>query len=191
MGRFVRLARIVPDYGRTALRGWLGHRAPGRGPHRVAQAVVVGEEGVLLTVRAELRGWELPGGVVDPGELSTETVVREVREETGIDVEIEWEVGTWTRTGFLPHRVTVFRCRPVSGTPTPSAETPRVAWWDPQALPTATLFPWYWEPLAAGLSGEADPVERTEHQGLRAIAAGMAIDLRMRWSDDRTGGGAR
>lgn len=183
MSRWVRLALLLPDYAQTAFMGALSHKLPGSRPRRVAQAVVVGEEGVLLAVRSNLRGWELPGGTIDPGESPEAAAVREVREETGLEVEIERAVGSWTRTGFLPHTAWVFRCRPLGGTLTPSHETPRVAWWDPEALPE-TLFPWYREPLAQALEVATPPVERNEHQGLRAIAAGMAIDLRMRLSND-------
>lgn len=183
-GRAVRLARLLPDYALTAWSGLFGHHLPHSVPRRVAQAVVVGEEGVLLTVRVDLRGWELPGGTIDPGESPEAAVIREVREETGLTVDVERVVGTWTRTGFLPHTAYVFRCRPQAGVLTPSLETPRVAWWSPDALPD-TLFPWYREPLAAGLAERAPQLERAEHQGLRAIAAGMRIDLRMRLSDDQ------
>jgi len=183
LSRWVRLAQLLPDYAETALKGAFGHKLPGGGPRRVAQAVIVGDEGVLLTVRRDLRGWELPGGTIDPGETPEAAVVREVREETGLEVEIERPIGRWTRTGFLPHTAWIFRCRPLSGMLTPSPETPRVAWWDPEALP-GTLFPWYREPLAQGLAEAGPPIERHEHQGLKAIAAGMAIDLRMRLSND-------
>ncbi|MCP3984905.1 MAG: NUDIX hydrolase [bacterium] len=180
MSRWLRLALLLPDYAQTAFHGVFSHRLPGGAPRRVAQAVVVGDEGVLLSLRPELHGWELPGGTIDPGESPEAAVVREVREETGLEVEIDWEVGTWTRTGFLPHTAWIFRCHPLGGTLTPSAETPEVVWWDPEALPE-TLFPWYREPLVQGLAAAGPPVERTEHQGLRAIAAGLAIDLRMRF----------
>ncbi|WP_445486896.1 NUDIX hydrolase [Niallia sp. 03133] len=34
------------------------------------------------------RGWELPGGQVEQGETIKEAVLREVKEETGIDIEL-------------------------------------------------------------------------------------------------------
>jgi 8-oxo-dGTP diphosphatase len=39
--------------------------------------------------------WGAPGGFVERGEHPSETVVREVREETGLDVEITGYLGTW------------------------------------------------------------------------------------------------
>lgn len=48
-------------------------------------------ERILLIKRGRppLQGyWSLPGGMVDLGETLAETVVREVREETGLEVEV-------------------------------------------------------------------------------------------------------
>jgi mutator protein MutT len=53
-------------------------------------AVVVDGNRVLLIKRGQppLQGhWSLPGGVVEIGETLREAVVREVREETGLEVE--------------------------------------------------------------------------------------------------------
>jgi 8-oxo-dGTP diphosphatase len=53
-------------------------------------AVVVNGDRVLLIKRGQppLQGqWSLPGGVVEIGETLREAVVREVREETGLEVE--------------------------------------------------------------------------------------------------------
>jgi 8-oxo-dGTP diphosphatase len=38
-------------------------------------------------------GWTLPGGGMEPGELPEQTTVREVREETGYDVELDGLLG--------------------------------------------------------------------------------------------------
>ncbi len=40
--------------------------------------------------------WALPGGGHEPGETIAQTVVREVKEETGYDVEVETLTGTYT-----------------------------------------------------------------------------------------------
>lgn len=61
-------------------------------PVECAGAVVRDEAGRLLLVR---RGrppaeglWSLPGGRIEPGETAAAAAVREVREETGLDVEV-------------------------------------------------------------------------------------------------------
>ena len=53
-------------------------------------AVLLDESGenVLLTRRADNGQWCLPGGRVEPGESVAEACVREVREETGIQVQV-------------------------------------------------------------------------------------------------------
>jgi 8-oxo-dGTP pyrophosphatase MutT (NUDIX family) len=149
----------------------------------VVQAVILREGRVLLAVRSDLRGWELPGGAKQPGESDAAALAREVREETGLEVEILRHVGDYQRSGFRPHLARVFACRVLGGVERPSPETPRLGWFDP-AGPPATLFPWYRAPLADALAGHDAPVSRREHQGIGHVLAGLAIDLRMRISDD-------
>lgn len=43
--------------------------------------------------------WALPGGRTEPGETVEETVVREVKEETGLDVEILKKIGEYHENG--------------------------------------------------------------------------------------------
>jgi 8-oxo-dGTP diphosphatase len=62
-----------------------------------AVGAIVLEKGEILLVRRDhapaLGQWSLPGGRVEWGEALREAVVREVREETGIDIEVEGLAG--------------------------------------------------------------------------------------------------
>jgi len=178
-----RLASAVPAYARIAWWGLVAPRVQGAQTLLVVQAVILREGRVLLAVRSDLRGWELPGGTPQPGESDAAALAREVREETGLEVEILRRVGDYQRSGFRPHVARVFACRVRGGSERPSPETPRLMWFDVHS-PPATLFPWYREPLADALAGHPEPVARREHQGAARVLAGLAIDLRMRISDD-------
>ena len=182
---WLRLAGALPSYVRIAWWGLASPMAEKR-PLVVVQAVVLTDEGILLTVRSDLRGWELPGGNLEGSETPEEALVREVREETGLEVAIERRVGDYVRTGFRPHTAKVYLCRVASGGLRTSGETRAVRWFQKDALPT-TLFPWYLAPLSDALASEVEPVQREEHQGLDAIWAGVRIDLAMRYSRDRAG----
>jgi len=186
MGVLQRLAGIVPSYASIAWWGLVTPRTVEREALIVVQGVVLADEGVLLTTRRDLRGWELPGGNVDPGESSEAAMRREILEETGIEVAVEGHVGDWVRTGFRPHTARIYRCRVVGGELRPSAETPDVRWFPLTRLPD-TLFPWYHEPLAEALLDRDAPIESHEHQGLACIWAAMKIDIRMRLQDDYAG----
>jgi 8-oxo-dGTP diphosphatase len=182
VSRLLRLAGALPCYARIA---WWGLVAPRweRAPLTVHQAVIVGDRGVALAMRDELRGWELPGGRALPGESGEAALCREVGEETGLAIDVLAHVGDYCRTGFRPHTARVYRCAAVGGALRPSDETPAVAWFDPIALPR-TLFPWFRGPLADALAALPEPVRVDERQGWRHVLAGLAIDLATRWSGD-------
>jgi 8-oxo-dGTP pyrophosphatase MutT (NUDIX family) len=185
-GLFRRLVAAAPNYLKIAWHGLVSPRVGKREPVAVSQAVILSDGQVLLAVRRDLRGWELPGGHLEPGESSEVGLIREVREETGHDVAIERHVGEYVRTGFRPYTASVFTCRITGGALRPSVETPVVRWFDVDALPE-TLFPWFREPLADALVARPEPVARCNYQGAAAVWAGFKIDLRMRLSDDRAG----
>ena len=180
MGRFARLARLPVDYASLAWWGLVSPRVVEREGLVVLQGVVCSEQGVLLALRRELQGWELPGGAARSGETDEEALRRELHEETGLEVHVDSLSGTYVRTGFRPHTARVFRCSVSGGALRPSKETPRVAWFPTDALPS-TLLPWFRGPLLDALHESSRPVERREHQGLAAILAGLRIDLGNRW----------
>lgn len=63
-------------------------------------AIVRDEHGrVLMIHKTDNDKWALPGGGHEIGESIADTVVREVKEETGYDVEVDTLTGTYTNPG--------------------------------------------------------------------------------------------
>ncbi|MDX5474727.1 MAG: NUDIX hydrolase [Bacillaceae bacterium] len=57
--------------------------------HIVSAAVIVlNEQNEILLIKGPRRGWEMPGGQVEEGEPFTAAAIREVKEESGVDIEI-------------------------------------------------------------------------------------------------------
>jgi ADP-ribose pyrophosphatase YjhB (NUDIX family) len=67
-------------------------------PLAVNVAVIDEQHRVLLTRREDFEVWCLPGGTVDEGESLAEAAIREVREETGFEVQLEHLVGLYSRS---------------------------------------------------------------------------------------------
>ncbi|OTW85492.1 NUDIX hydrolase [Bacillus toyonensis] len=63
-----------------------------------AGGFVFNKEGeVLLQKRGDFNAWGFPGGAMEIGESAAETAIREIKEETGYDVEIHELIGVYTK----------------------------------------------------------------------------------------------
>lgn len=112
-------------------------------------AIVLNERGELLLVhKTDNDLWTLPGGAVDVGESVGHAVIREVEEETGVDVEVTGLVGLYTDPGHVMAYDEVrqqfsmcFTTRMAGGEPTTSSETKEVAFVDPSKLDSLNIHP--------------------------------------------------
>jgi len=109
-------------------------------------AVIVDPAGrVLLQRRSDDGQWGLPGGAIEPGEEPAEALVREVHEETALDVVPERIVGVYSGPEFRVRYPNgdeamivsiTFACRPMGGEPRVNdEESLEVRYFAPDALP--------------------------------------------------------
>ena len=101
-----------------------------------AAGVIVDDQGRVLLVKhayGELN-WELPGGGGEPGESAEETAHREVREEVGVQLEVERISGIYWDPAESAHHF-AFRARHRGEPRVASPEITDVAWFSPDRLP--------------------------------------------------------
>jgi ADP-ribose pyrophosphatase YjhB (NUDIX family) len=114
-------------------------------------AAVEDDQGrILLIHKTDNDLWALPGGGHEIGEYIAETVVREVKEETGYDVEVTGIIGTYTNPGHVmayddgevrQQFSIAFSARLVGGEPRTSGESKRVEWVGPAEAAKLPMHP--------------------------------------------------
>ena len=109
--------------------------------HKVSvAALVTNDDGKILLVNSPWRGWEYPGGLIEPGETFQEALHREIREEAGVEVEITGFVGICKNVEKDIVNID-FTCRYVGGELTTSEESTEVVWATPEEAFRMITFP--------------------------------------------------
>jgi len=113
---------------------------------RPSVSAVLPRDGTILLQRRSDNGlWGLPGGSLEKGESVTTAILREVQEETGLQVEVVRLIGVYSDPAFqivrysdgnVVHYVTsFFECRILGGELTTCEETLELGYFDPRNLP--------------------------------------------------------
>lgn len=129
-------------------------------------AVVQDNQGRILLIRRSDNGkYSIPGGGLEAGETVAQAVVREVLEETGIEVDVTDLVGVFSNPdhviayddGEVRQEFSVcFRAKPVGGAPRLSDESTAVEWISLEQLRELDIHPSIMLRIRKGLEG-TDP----------------------------------
>jgi ADP-ribose pyrophosphatase YjhB (NUDIX family) len=116
-----------------------------------ASAIVLDDAGrILLHKRTDNEYWSIPGGSMEPGESIGEAVVREVREETGVEATVEKILGVYSNPrhvsvyddGEVRQQFSVcFLCRAVGGELKTSKESSEVRFVELAEIETLSIHP--------------------------------------------------
>ena len=105
---------------------------------KIAAVVLVSNDGKLVLVRRDIEPalgrWSFPSGYVDRGEIVEDAAVREVKEETGLDVDLDAFVGLYSGQDS-PVVLAVYSAHVVSGSLEAGAEVQEVRLFPLDELP--------------------------------------------------------
>lgn len=147
-----RTRRVCPACGRVH---W-------RNAKPCAGALIIRHGKVLLVRRAiePFRGhWDIPGGFCEIDEHPIETAIREVREETGLEIELTGLLGIWLDDyeGSVTLNV-YYLARPLTRRLHINSEADAAAWFAPNALPQHIAFTNGIQALRAWATNDATPL---------------------------------
>ncbi|HVZ90597.1 MAG TPA: NUDIX domain-containing protein [Rhizomicrobium sp.] len=110
-------------------------------PVAFAACALVERDGKILLARhSYVAGWLLPGGGVGRGEPAEQAILRELKEEIGLERAAPPELfGLYSRkVGLVTNVIALFRLRDVEFTFTPNLEIREVLFADPASPPPLT-----------------------------------------------------
>lgn len=119
--------------------------------------MVTNDKGEILLVNSPWRGWEYPGGLIEPGETFQEALHREVREESGVEIEITGFVGICKNVERNIVNID-FTARYLDGELKTSEESTEVVWVTPEKAFDMITFPLTRKRLQNMLSGREEAV---------------------------------
>lgn len=133
--------------------------------HRVgAFAIIRDDDGRVLISRRSDSGWfNLPGGGVESHESAPEGLVREVREETGLEVAIGRLIGLYAKPQ-KHEMVLTFEARVTGGTLQPSDEADLHEWVTPDLLSERQVLPKHLERIQDALRAEPAAIVKDQRQ---------------------------
>ncbi|MFA5986916.1 MAG: NUDIX domain-containing protein [Parcubacteria group bacterium] len=115
---------------------------------------------VLLCHRRDMNLWNLPGGMVERGKSPWEGVVREVREEVGLDVEVIRLIGVYSKKK-KNDVIFSFVCKKVGGVETLTDEADEIAYFAVENLP-ANLSPKHVERIGDAIQEKREVVMKIQ-----------------------------
>ncbi|WP_433491982.1 NUDIX hydrolase [Nocardia grenadensis] len=142
--------------------------APAPNSIKVAvSALVQDDQGRILLIRRSDNGkYSVPGGGLEAGETVAQAVVREVREETGIEVDVTELVGVFSNPehviayddGEVRQEFSIcFRAQPIGGKLRTSEESSEVEWVRLAELSERDIHPSILLRIRKGLEGSDSP----------------------------------
>jgi 8-oxo-dGTP diphosphatase len=107
----------------------------------VVGCLVRDDAGKVILVKHRKRGWEIPQGRVEEGESLLDALFREVREETGVTVELGPLASVWSKISPPPAIIFNFLARYKSGKLQASEECPELGWFAADVALTMVTHP--------------------------------------------------
>lgn len=111
--------------------------------------IVNADKKILFQKREDHANWAIPGGKMDLGESPEQALVREMKEELGIDVEVKKFFGIYSSPDYVlsvgeavfQPFLLAYECNIISGTPKKTAESVDYIWAALEDITLEKFFP--------------------------------------------------